>query len=188
MLHHHRYHRSPRSPGSAAFSVIELIVSIALVSMLLTTLGFALFHTRAPIDDTRTSYSQRHLVRDVFGNIARQLTWATQVITIGQNHIACELPAASFPEPDNYAYYRWVSGSGQVLYGTNPGDETVVAENVADLEFTWETVPDPDGGGDPLLASVRVTVQLGPDADSFPISIPMINNPPLRHNGIDPFH
>lgn len=114
----------------SGFSLVELSVSVALVSLLALTLGFAMFRTAERSSQAKSLIKQSGIQSDIFRDMSAKIAWATEIVALSPNGITFIHPDELTGNPETTRYWK----QGNDLYdknGTQP--DRIIAENIVEI-------------------------------------------------------
>ena len=153
-------------------SLVELMISVALVSTIAVAAGLAMHHAHRRSERTRAQISQQRNVDNVIKRFTEELRFASEIHVLTQDHITFSLPS----DPSQNISY-WCNDSHDKLFRTVAGEQLQCILQDVQLMFFAEMAGS-------RLTGVTVMFQTGsvddPVASRF---VPLINAPDLNTGG-----
>ena len=124
------------------FSLIELVTSLAIISILLVAMGSAMVIATRGMPDPTSPFARKMDAAQVVGQLADEVTYATAVLTMSPTEL--EFVVDRNGTPITIAY-SWSGTPGDPLtYQYDTGTVVTVIENVQDFTLTYiVTAPAP---------------------------------------------
>ena len=168
-------HRT-RRPNDG-FTLVEMVVSVLLVSMMAAAVGSAIFHSRQKAarakDDFQSRYSQNHLLK----GLARELRWATSIDPCSTS----ENFRFIIPDPEGTAEetitirYSLDTDNNRLMRTEDNGDQRLAGESIYDATIQVEAFQAPDAM---RVSQIKLKLQLGPEeTDAVEMVVPLLNTP-----------
>lgn len=168
---------SPGRRRSAAFTLIEMIASLIIMSILMVAMGGALMMSSQAVPDADNRTMRIAQAADVLDQITSELTYAiavTEMTATAVTFTVADRDADSSPETIRYA---WSGDAGDPLTRQYKGGTIVeIAQNVEEFELdyitrtetTTETKTEPTVSAEALLASFTGWITVAePDEQLF---------------------
>jgi prepilin-type N-terminal cleavage/methylation domain-containing protein len=146
------------------FSLVELIISVVLISILAVTVGRALTQTQQQTQQTRAALTQFRQEKNLLENLTEELRWARQILQFSSSGIQFTDPDPANPGSDRTLTYNW-SELDQNLYRSCNGSaakvflSSVSQFNIQMSDFAWNT------DGQRYVRSLMITVQLSANGE-----------------------
>ncbi len=154
------------------FTLVELAVSIALVSLLAVALGFAMFRTAERSARTKTLANQRQVLSELFRDLSEKMKWATDIVAVSPTDITFIHPQELSGNPVTTRYWK-DNGDLKDKNGAKP--IRVIAENIVDFILVTDEILE---DGNTVIRAIDVTLQVGPDPqDTLQNHIALVNRP-----------
>lgn len=159
------------------FSLTELMICVALITLLAGALGLALLRSQSRTAAARADLTQIQLKKNVLNNFTEELRWATLIQQLDSQHIR-------FVTPDPFAggvlvviEYVWDSDNLTLSRKYSDEDTVIVAEDVQVFNLDSDTLL---RDATTYMQALTVTIQIGPVADSqLRQYIVLLNSPTL---------
>lgn len=123
-----------------AYTLVELVISMSLATLLITGLSSSLFIATAAFDISRSASLQRSKSAEVIGEMLGDLNLAISFSERTPTSIEFKVPDRNSDQILETIRYEWSGVAGDPLtMQYNSSDETVIAEDVHQLDFTYLT-------------------------------------------------
>ena len=124
------------------FSLVELVTSLAIISILMVAMGSAIVIAARGLPDPNSPFAQKVDAAQVVGQLANEVAYAMSVTEADATTIEFVVDRNGAPI---MIRYDWDGDPGDPLIRVyNDGAEVTVIENVQDFNLTYNlTVPDP---------------------------------------------
>lgn len=163
-----------RVRGLRGFSFVELVVSVALVSLIATTLSFALFRSNQKTDRISAMLAVQHSGEDLIRRITEDCRLAESIQKLAAESF--EIKTRIIPNPIiTITYTR--NAANQTL---NRSEDANPPEVVGRKVTSFDLVPElPAGELTGKLRSVTIELQIGSDqrAESFHRRVSLLREP-----------
>ena len=124
------------------FSLVELVTSLAIISILLVAMGSAMVIATRGMPDPTSPFARKMDAAQVVGQLADEVTYATAVLTMSPTELEFVVDRNGTPIE---ILYVWDGAPGDPLIRVyNDGPEVEIIEHVQDFTLTYNlTVPEP---------------------------------------------
>ena len=157
-----------------AFALAELMVAVAIISVLAIAVGSALNFVHLRRDQAKTTLSQIQQDDDLLWRMSEEFQWATHISLVSSNSIALVSPDSDGPGSTTFSY----SFFGDVLYrSVNGAPHEIFAQDVYVFNIGLDVIQD---GGDTRVRAVEMTIQSGPDISNRISRYIYLINAPIR--------
>jgi len=144
--------------AKSAFTIIEVLMSLALLAMLMTAVAFAFDASVKNYKANQGIYETVNVGRQALLRITSDLRTAKAVATIGASGDPDNKQVSLIAADDRNVTYRFDSVNGILCYDDNTsGDSYVLTRHVTDATFNRALVP---GTTENAVRSVRITMTL----------------------------
>ncbi len=124
------------------FSLIELVTSLAIISILMVAMGSAMVIATRGLPDTSSPFAKKMDAAQVVGQLADEVAYATTILKMSPTELEFVVDRNGTPIT---ILYVWDGTPGDPLIREyNDGPDVTVIENVQDFNLTYNlTVPEP---------------------------------------------
>ncbi len=160
------------------FSLVELIISVVLISVLAVVVGSALTQTQQQTQQTRAALVQFRQEKNLLENLTEEIRWARQILQLSSSGIQFTDPDPANPGSDRTLTYNW-NGLDQNLYrACNGSAAKVFLSGVSQFDiqmsdFAW------NASGQRYVRSLMITVQLSANGEDAIQKYVHLSNFPL---------
>ena len=143
-----------QSNRKAAFTIVELLLAMAIAGMLLVAVAVAFNASATNYRENEEIFKTINTARQALTRITSQLRTSTMVDPIAPSN-----ECSFFTSAGDDVTYRYDSGQGRLYLRTNSdGQQYVLCENVVDMSFSKTPT---DDGSDCKSVQISITVTSG---------------------------
>ena len=163
--------------SAAAFSLAEMMISLVIISVIAMTVGLALNRSHQRIRTTRIGFNQHQKGKSVLRDMADQIRWASEIITLDSDWLIFKAKDPDNEEVENTIKYHWDSNEKKIRIQHNAGPVTVLASNLFNVSWNlydcrW------DDNNNRYIRSMILTAQRSADLnDTIEEYIHLVNFP-----------
>ncbi len=162
-----KYRKFPTHPS--AFSFVEMVVSVALVSLLSVAAMITFSNTQQRTGQPVALLTRLRQQNEILRLLADDLHWCQQVNSIESDKIEFMSSPLS-----GKITWRW-DESGSVLYRGVDNNESVLSSGVHEFMLEAKQI---DRDGSKLITDIAVSINLSPDESGrITRTIPLLNKP-----------
>lgn len=153
---------SPKPPLNGGFSLIELTVSVALISVMAVAVSLALHRSQQRTGQVKFDLISQQRRADVLRTMADDFRWATEVTYPSNDALQLNIPDSAAPGGFKTILYSW-NGPGSPLNCYQSGKQPIpIAEHVYDFAFEPDLFTKDEVE---YQRGIDVTIQIGSDKD-----------------------
>ena len=141
------------------FSLVELMVCIALISILAVAVGLATHRSFQHTGRTKSTLNDLQRRSYLVERMAEKIQWATEISVLESDSITFKFPN---PQTGNLVplSYTWDSVNYELLHQRGIEPPRVLEENIRDFVLQADVI---DVDGNILVHGIDLTIQVGPD-------------------------
>ena len=129
------------NPHHRGFSLVELVTSLAIISILMVAMGSAVVIATRGLPDPNSPFAQKAEAAQVVGQLADELVYATTILKMSPTGLQFVVDRNGKPIT---IFYSWSGTPGDPLIRAYNGSDVKIIENVQDFTLTYNlTAPDP---------------------------------------------
>jgi prepilin-type N-terminal cleavage/methylation domain-containing protein len=137
-VHHRRLVSRRYCAGGSGFTLVELMVSVAMVAILSVAMGSAVLIASHSMDQRESSAARTVVAADAVERIRAELRLATGFLQRSGNAVIFNVPDRDGDGVDEAIGYSWSGQSGTSLTRTyNNAPPEIVAEDVRDFNLSY---------------------------------------------------
>ena len=165
-----------RQPGRG-FSLVELLVSVALISVMAVAVGLAVHHAMRRTSQAKANLTHLQRKSDVFRMMAEDFRWATDVLYFNyKDGITFRIPSLDNPGTFDLIDYYWVMPENNLYRARNIEPYILILENVPEINFNPDVVLE-DGSN--RLRGINISAHVGTNQeDVIQRYFEFLNKPP----------
>ena len=146
--------QKPRLSGSGAFTLLEMVMSMAVLAVILGAVGSAMLISSKIVPRNGDAFDGALRARETARRIADELSMATQIVDATDKAIAFDVPDRDKDGVDERIEFSWSGTPGDPITMTMNGSTSILEDDARKLELAY-------------LRETRSTESLGTAAESL---------------------
>ncbi|MCP4709810.1 MAG: type II secretion system protein [Planctomycetes bacterium] len=154
--------RQTRFSTSKGFTLVELMVSMAMISILAVALGVSMQRSHKRSSQVKTSLTEHQNQSYLLSNIARKIQWATEITDLTPDSITFSHP---IPTTQNIQIttYSWDNNKNELTQRIGVQPTTILAENIYAFNLQADQIVE---DSTTLIQGIYITIQFSPEAEN----------------------
>ena len=156
------------------FSFVELTISVSLISLLVVAVGLAVHHAKSRADESRSTFTRRHITNEVVRNLTRRLRWANEITLLTGSEIIYAAIAPDSGQTET-ATLRWDSETYTLLASPEESPDIVIAQDIRDFGISAEIFTN---DSEVRISELNITFRIGQESNSpATVTVELVNTP-----------
>jgi len=167
----------------SAFSLVEIMVTVVLISVITVAVGLALNHTYKRTSDTKASLTRMRQQNDVLKILADDLRWATEItpLSVIEHGLTLSIPSTADTGGLEMVTYQWNPSNMTLSRRSGQEPMSIIASDIYRMIIEMDTFTK-----EPTihLHGITVILQFGSDtSNTVRRYIKTMNEPTLSPGG-----
>jgi prepilin-type N-terminal cleavage/methylation domain-containing protein len=128
---------NPRPSGSGAFTLLEMVMSMAVLAVILGAVGSAMFLSSQIVPRDGDAFGGTLRAREAARRIADELSMATQIIEATDKAITFDVPDRDMDGADERIAFSWSGTPGDPITMTMNGSTSILEGDARKLELAY---------------------------------------------------